>query len=283
MSGFLALGEVWEQALRTLYEDGSYTNKQMAEKLGVSRAYIKKRITLLSAARKAINQPTPEHGATTHQDISRNFLDENRKALLAVREANPNLGRAELCKRLTSVYQWLLRHDRQWLEMNLPPRQNPQGPPGYVNWPRRDEELEIMVREEAKRMRQATGRPVQISVTGVAKRVGKLTVISKNADKLPLTVKALNEVAESQEAYAVRRVLWAADCYRVEGVSPNQWQLQIRAAVSNQMAKREIVKASIQAAVLELEPLRQNSAKVRNFNVIENGPVMSGLSESSPL
>jgi hypothetical protein len=137
-------------------------------------------------------------------------LRENKRRLwLSIRKHNPNASRNKLRMHDIGAYNWLYNNDKEWLEANSPSRMLPMGPDSYVNWEERDKELERAIKDEANRMLHVSGRPVRISATGVARQIGKLTLISKNADKLPLTTKALNEVTESLEAYAIRRAQWS--------------------------------------------------------------------------
>jgi hypothetical protein len=289
-SRFIALGEVWESVFRELYEKRECTRIEMAERLGVSLATLMKKIAQLREETSLGSGVTQTTQSMSQEEMSRleklhiqQLIEEKRRLLLAAREAEPDAGRSKLRERLQSIIQWLEKYDQKWLEMNLPPRLKPQGPPGHVDWLRRDKELEKAVRDEAKRMFSMPGRPVRVSVTALAKRVGKLAVISKTPEKLPLTVEALNEVAESREDYALRRVKWAADCYRKEGVCPNRWQLRSRAALSTNMEKHPLVKTLIGKVLEESEPFRQNIEKIRNFNVYEIKTEGVSIGESSQL
>jgi hypothetical protein len=59
----------------------------------------------------------------------------------------------------------------------------------------------------------------------------------------------LAEVAETAEAYAIRRIWWATECSREEQAIPPAGELQIRAAVSYQMLQREEVRKAYDKAI----------------------------------
>jgi hypothetical protein len=183
--------------------------------------------------------------------VDSTLLESNRKIFSDVIAANPDLGRWAVYQRIKTTFIWLRRHDRGWFESHLPERLTPKGPGVKVDWQTRDAEMAAAVREEAGRLMNAPGRPVRVTATGVANRIGKLAVTSKHSDKLPQTIKALKEVAETVEECAVRRVMWAADCCQEEGLRLSPSLLQIRAAVSTKVAKNRVVKSAIDAAILK--------------------------------
>jgi hypothetical protein len=90
------------------------------------------------------------------------------------------------------------------------------------------------------------GRPVRASATAIARALGVLEVIHKRSHLLPLTIAAISDVAESFEDYAIRRILYAADCYKKEQINARPHQLQTRAAVSNRMWKTPKIKEAVE-------------------------------------
>lgn len=261
MSGCIAFGEVWGRALRQMHEEGGYTNEELAARLGVRPEIMRAKIAGLRLTATSEEAATERYDETTkiRAKIGRpktvvdpTLLESNRKILSDEIAANPDLGRQGVYERVKTTFIWLRRHDREWLEAHLPARRTPKGPGVKIDWRARDAEFATAVRGEAERLFNAPGRPVRVTATGVAKRVGKLALVSKHGDKLPQTVEALKEVAETVEDYAVRRVLWAADCCRKEGLRLSPTLLQIRAAVSTKIAKSQVVKSAIDAAILKI-------------------------------
>jgi hypothetical protein len=61
---------------------------------------------------------------------------------------------------------------------------------------------------------------------------------------------ALSNLVETHEAFAVRRVWWAAELYRQENTFPKRWQLIERATARSAQAKWPKVRAAIDAALL---------------------------------
>ena len=87
-----------------------------------------------------------------------------------------------------------------------------------IDWGARDIELAVAVRRSAARLMNAPGRPVWISADAIGRDTGKRHRALSRDDRLPLTNQALIEVIESREDWAIRRIRWAVECYRQEGV-----------------------------------------------------------------
>jgi hypothetical protein len=258
LHGYVTFGEAWENTLRKMHAEGT-SYRKMAAHLSIAPRTVKSQIAQLGLATTSGIEISIQH-VESHRGRGRlksaNNPDQreaNRKVLLSTISANPDLGRSAIKLKIMFAFNWLYKNDQEWLEAHLPPRLAVKGPGVQVDWQARDAEIAASVRSEASRIMNALGRPIRVSMTGVAKRISKVTLINKHGDKLPLTIRALYEVAESVEDYAVRRVRWAAEVYRLQGFSASRWQIQAKAAVSNKVAKLPTVKSTIETAALRLE------------------------------
>jgi hypothetical protein len=172
-------------------------------------------------------------------------------------EENPGAGRDTIANKIRTAYSWLIAYDREWFEEHAPARLKSPGPPPLNDWDKRDIEMAAEARTAYERLMSASGRPIRASRTAIAREMGQLGAVYKSADKLPLTNKALDELGESVEAYAIRRIWWAAERFREENVHANYWKLLTKAAVNYSVAKMPKVKAAFQAAVASLDPLNE--------------------------
>ena len=100
-------------------------------------------------------------------------------------------------------------------------------------------------------------RDGKLPASGRIRMTTAVGAVYKSADKLPLTNKALDEQAESVEDYAIRRIRWAAECFRKENVRANKWQLLIRAAVSYKIAAVPEVNTAFDDAIASLDPINE--------------------------
>lgn len=117
-----------------------------------------------------------------------------------------------------------------------------------VDWKRRDAEYAIAVKSAALGIKEAPGRPVQVTKTAIGRAIGAVTLLQQKLYKMPLTAQILAGVVETREQYAVRRVRWAADLYCQEYELPRKWQLVMRANVYS-LKETSAVKYAVEDAI----------------------------------
>jgi hypothetical protein len=255
--GVITFGRVWDETLKRAFAE-SEGRKQLLDRFSVKQHTLDKQLTRLRLV--AIKEEGDcakvdgRHRRSLSPEQEEELREDHRKALLEALKANPELGRNALREKVPDHYIWLYKRDSEWLKAHLPERQHRGGPKERIDWPMRDGEMALLVKQEAEKLRHMPKRPIWISETRLAKGIGKLATISKHGDKLPLTRKALEEVSETIEEYAVRRVKWAAACFRAEGIRPSRGQLQISAAVSHQVTSRPQVEQAMDEALRALNP-----------------------------
>jgi hypothetical protein len=255
----LSFGEAWYEKLRSMLAVGKYSRHEIAQALGVSAPVVDRESRRLERSIELglpVTKRYEQSGGTLISGTSQ-MRDEHRKRWNEIKIENPDMGRYMLSRMEPRSYYWLLKHDRAWLESNCPDRLKNCGTSPRVDWSERDDKYASDVRETAARMLNALGRPVRASRTGISISLGILSVLTKNASKFPLTDKALDDVSESQTAFAIRRIRWSADCYCREQIRADRWKLQTRAAVSNKMARNPEVKAAIEACAQFLRVMNE--------------------------
>jgi hypothetical protein len=255
----VSFGGAWYEELRRMHANGTHSREEMALALCVSADTIKSQLRRLKASSESGVPPTQRKklGRPRLPTSDSERCDEHRKRWRDTVAENPDASRTELRCAAPEAYNWLAAHDKKWLEENSPEcRVSHSGTP-QVNWPERDQMYSAAARETSAKMLTAIGRPVQASRTAISKSLGILAVVTKSSAKLPLTNKTLDEVSESVTAFAIRRIRWAAECYRQEQVRANQWKLQTRAAVSNKMARDPEVKAACEECLRELHSISE--------------------------
>ncbi|HEV2707635.1 MAG TPA: TnsD family Tn7-like transposition protein [Pyrinomonadaceae bacterium] len=254
----MSFGEAWYEKLSNMLALGNQSLPEIAGALGVPINTIKGECCRLNTSNelevprmRRFERRNKVGPALSDLPLS----DIHRKKWIEVVAENPNVGRSVLGRMQVASYHWLLEHDKKWLDDNSPPPLKSSGPVQRIDWSERDEKFAAAVRETAEKILTVVGRPLWASRTRIPKELRILTVLRKNSAKLPLTNKALDDVSESQAAFAAQRIRWAADCYRQEQVSAAAWQLQTRAAVSNKMARDPEVKAACEECVQALRAM----------------------------
>jgi hypothetical protein len=212
---------------------------QAAQQLGVDRKTLS-----AQAARLGCLLPKPGSKSTTtipeqmpqlQRSVQQEKIKDHRESWLRVYQQNPGMTRTELQKQYPAAYGYLRLHDPEWLETHMPQPLNSRRRRLYtsssVDWSNRDVIFAESVRAAAQRLKEAPGRPISITRTAIMRNIENATLTPSNLEKLPLTKMALSELAETSEQYAVRRVHWAADDFRQNGVRPTRSQLVERAQV----------------------------------------------------
>lgn len=262
----VAYGPLWEGELRRLWHDSTQSMARTARQLGVYEATLK-----CQAGRLGLPFPAPGSRVVTHSRRTPPPLvrvdpcpplgpvDEYRARWLTVLADQPGMGRYQLQRTFRSIYEWLHRYDQDWLMAHLPPPQHPGSMPKpktpRVDWHERDLQLAQAIKIVAQRLHAQPGRPVRITKTAIARQIKLLHTSFYHLDNLPLTTKALADVTETWQETVVRRVWWATDLYRQEGVCPLRGQLVVRAGAKDGQKRSALVKDAIESA---LATLRQN-------------------------
>jgi hypothetical protein len=168
---------------------------------------------------------------------------------MAIRkEAEAGVTLKALRGKLSREYAWLRQNDSEWLEEHKPRLRRRNLPTTSVDWKRRDAEYVAAVRVAASHLKEALGRPVQVTRTAIGRALGAITLLRQKLNKMPLTAQVLSCVVETREQYAVRRVWWATDLYFQEYVLPREWQLVMRANVCS-LRDNSAVKCAVEGAM----------------------------------
>jgi hypothetical protein len=255
-------GHVWEKSLRALWEDASVTLREVADRLGVNELTVKRRAIQLGLTYPR-NTPGSLRASGEVLDryrITRKPLGEElearRSEFLAVRDSNPEAGRQPLQEIAFSLLDWLRRHDAEWLEEHMPPVNKSLPPPVRVDWDDWDIRLAVEVEAAASAIRSSEGRPMRVSMTAIVNVVGHRAWFEKNLDRLPLTTEVVDKHLESHEDYLVRKVRWAENYYREQGIIPSRTKIEVRAGTRDRAGRTEKVEAAINASLGSLTGLR---------------------------
>lgn len=263
----LSFGRVWEATLRELWKDSSLSLSEVGRRLGVDPLTVRRHAALLKL-------PFSRGGRKTktlkraNQLKSGDVMASQQKRLqicrsrwLSLMERNPKITLKTMRSRLPREYAWLLQNDTDWLKVNRPAPKRYHASTSGVDWKRRDAKYAVAVKAAALRLKNAAGRPIQVTKTAIGRAVGAITMLRQKLHKMPLTAQVLASIIETREQYAVRRVWWATYHYLRDKILPRRWQLILRANVYSLRYVPE-VECVIDAAIkmLELKFLQRETA-----------------------
>jgi hypothetical protein len=260
-------GPLWESTLVRLWNDEAINLRQIARRLGVQDIFVKRQAALLELTfpRVGSEKSTQLTSNLLYYRLNsnpetkkHNTLENHQKKFLEVRKEHPLASRSKLEEICSYTYDWLRRNCPDWLETHSPPSRAAKetySPSSKVDWEKRDIELAAEVKASALRITSNPEYPVRVTKTGIGIDINKLKQLETQLDKLPLTAKALAEVVETHEEFAVRKIEGATKSFLNEKVCPTRRQLLCRAKValtSLHIIAAQQVKEAIDAALQSL-------------------------------
>lgn len=250
-------GPIWEEALRRLWENTSISINKIAADLGTgwnTVRYHAQRLRLrfprYSCGRVVRVNPVIQKRLISAETVKLNKIKIYREKWLLGLAEHPGALRWHLKQHiLPGVYCWLYKHDREWLQSNLPAPHKRVGSARPVEWGQRDVEIAAQVKIIGQQLKNAEGRPARVTRKAIIRLLPRPSwVDSKSLSKLPLTAQALTEVVETHFDFAVRRVWWIASCLAQENVAPSRPALLYRTGISSNILAFPEVRAAVNAA-----------------------------------
>jgi hypothetical protein len=121
-------------------------------------------------------------------------------------------------------YAWLYKHDRSWLTSTTQQIRHAHEVGLRVDWMERDTQLCEQVLRHLATLRNETP-PQRITRTRLLRPLGE-TMVQRNIQCLPMLHALLSQVAESQEAFRVRRVDFAISALASSGGPIQVWRVR---------------------------------------------------------
>jgi len=158
------------------------------------------------------------------------------------------LTRTQLAEKSPAILRELREHDPKWLNRTVPPLK--QSYPVVINWAERDKTLAGKIPTVAEAIKAEAGKPVRITRRGIGRILEVMPWLTNQLLKLPETQKVLEEVLESREAFAIRRLRWAQDYFIQNNEVPRRWTLIEKAGVEKSLSPD--VEITVETLVTEI-------------------------------
>lgn len=262
----LAYGKLWESTLSDLWQDTHLSAGQIAQVLGICVGTLRQKVKLLDLPSR-IQVQEPKKKIPSGAEIA-----DHRTRWLKTKADYAEQGVFVTMKQSKGNYHWLRTYDLTWLKAHLPPRkvrqlqsQRWQGRDGpYISrrrgrplpqdWERLDRVADEAIRRRAQELLDAPGAPQKITLLKLHQGLFHPTYHYLNAVSLPITKQAIDEVLESTEHFAVRRVNWVTQQCLAERKFLSRHELVRKAGVGAQQHK-PLVQAAIQEGMRKLASL----------------------------
>ena len=197
-------GEIWLQALRQGWSDLRLSQRKLAHHLGFDCGTIRAQARKLGLTGRNLPQTTevPSNSNTS----SRYDREKQCTRWLDLRRDHPLATQTELRRRDIALYTWLYRNEKAWLHQHSPTRTKRVRIDHRVDWDARDRELEIRIRAVADQIRAKSKPMLRLTKSRLGAEAGTKSLLEQHIQRLPLANAALNAVAETADAFAIRRI-----------------------------------------------------------------------------
>ncbi|AOY74996.1 TnsD family Tn7-like transposition protein [Clostridium formicaceticum] len=226
-------GHIWEQRLKDLVES-KLTLRATANELGVDPGTVKKyvdKMQLESCWERRSDKTIQTASESKENSLIEENRIKNREEWLKLRHLYPDKGKTELRNINKSLYMWLYKYDKNWLNENSPLKQSTANTSVRVDWVSRDNAINIKVKELVENMLTTDNKPEKICIGSIAKKLGVKALMEKHLDKLPRTKEYIETVRESSREFHIRKIKWAIREIEKEGHELMIWRIFRRAAI----------------------------------------------------
>lgn len=173
-----------------------------------------------------------------------------RSRWLALLEQHPYWGVNDIRKQDNKLYSWLRDNDGDWLNQHKPVRHYKKRKDVRVNWTQRDLEIATEVTEAYERLITRQDKPFQVTANAILNDIQRSGYYRKNYYRLPQTVARLNELAETTERYAIRRIWHYARQFKEAGETPRRRVLAEKShVVGSPHRNNPVVQAVVDEAI----------------------------------
>jgi len=225
-------GDLWRLKLKELIKLESYSLRRIARELGVDPVTVKRFV-----AKCCISTSLKEHeNKGSIKSKNHQFVEFKRQLWKELAVENKDATRTDLRHLNPGLWVWLKRNDGSWLEANLPAKKQDYKGSKRIDRGVQDKQLSLALGKEAKRILSEKGKAIQVTHTELARRLGMTDLFRKKIiGYFPKTMKLAEELTETREQFAKRRVKRSGEQFLQEGKIPKRWELVRRAGLRPDM------------------------------------------------
>lgn len=228
-------GEVWEGKLKELVAK-KLSLREIARRLKADPKTIDKYAKKLNLERywkKKIKNGEIKKEVGKNEKHNKNLMiDKYRKEWNELAEKNPDKNKTELRKLNGRLYAWLYRNDKEWITKYRTYNHKKRIIKNRIDWKKRDIEILEEVINVVDNLLSIKGKPIRITTSKIGKEIGKLSLLEKHLDKLPLTKEYLDTHTESVKDFQQRRIKWAINELEKEGEEIKEWKVMKKAGIN---------------------------------------------------
>lgn len=164
------------------------------------------------------------------KDANDNKLYNYKTKIIETVKNNKEINRTNLRKMLKKEYTYLYRYEKDWLFENLPKKNKISKGLIRVNWHERDLQYLKLVKTQYEKLIKSKN-VIHINKMNLIKNLEIQTNILKRAEKLPLTIKYINEKIETGKEFRLRKCKSIIDEKKSKNKTLKIWEVQRIAAI----------------------------------------------------
>ena len=128
-----------------------------------------------------------------------------------------------------------------------------------IDWKKRDVEYCQNVEKLAKEILSSSDYPVQLTITGLSKRLNFQHMVNKTPHRIPKTLKMLKNYAENTEEFIVRRINYVTESFVKENIYASKSAILTKVRVSKPtLVQLPKVQTALDKSFAKLEKLKNS-------------------------
>jgi hypothetical protein len=241
-----SFGNIWEARLKVLLGECCLSYCKIALQMGCDIKTIYK-FEAMFAEKKAIRIDDNQANQKSPENL---LIKEYKERLLCIVKDNPELSSTEIRSICQKEYNFLYRHNKEWLFEVLPTGNARKGSKGYVDWDKRDYEILLQLRMAHNKLLNRE-KPIRISKTSLGRESCKLSLLEKCLDRLPHCGKFIAKVSETKQQFQLRRCQIIIRKMQKEGLPLLDWKIQRQAGLKKE--DYELIKEQLTLVPREID------------------------------
>ncbi len=228
-------GSVWKDKLTLLVGEGNLL-KDIAHQLQASTDTVRKYAAELGLK---VNWKTPRNKRTKSKvriEEHLSLLKRRKEEWLTLTHQYPAKSKTNLRKIRPEVYAFIYKYDRDWLHSHSPVKKTVQPPNKRVNWEERDRQLLKAVKDEVHNWDANADKLTRLTVTSIGRKINKLSLFQKKAEKLPHTIDYLSSVVEDISSFQKRRIEKTVQKMKADGERILEWEVYRKAGLRSNVS-----------------------------------------------
>jgi hypothetical protein len=226
--------DVWKGNLKELISTKKYSLREIARRMNVTTRTINRyaqKLGLETYWQKKRYENFNQKRIINTDEIKKQY----RQQWLSLKKTHKNKGKTGLRKLNPSLYMWLYRNDKDWMQKNSPQKLKPICKNERVNWEQRDLEL-LSKAQAACAILFSKNPPVRITKSYIGKQLNQKSLVEKHLKKLPKLKDYIEMMSESVEEYQKRRIIWAISKLDQENNDLKVWKVVRYAGLKKRFA-----------------------------------------------